>query len=126
MKQFKARTGRYGKRHTPGVMNATEARYAAELAHWRDIGTLEWFAFEAMSFKLAGEVATNTAWYTPDFAVLHTDGTLELIDVKGAGPINDAALLKLKVAADQFPFYLWTMMRARTKKLGGGWDRREF
>ena len=79
-------------------MNKTEAEYAGRLQC--DLMTREilWFRYEGVTLKLADDTR-----YTPDFAVLRSDGTLEMHEVKG-GFMRDDSWVKLKVAAEQFPF----------------------
>lgn len=119
---FKARVGaRYGRRHTPGEMNKTEERYAAILQLRKHAGEIIDWHFEGHTFKLAADLR-----YTPDFGVLHVDGTYELIDVKGSGPIDDKSIVKIKAAAEKFHWFLWTMVIEQKKENGGGTKRREF
>jgi hypothetical protein len=60
-------------------------------------GEIAWFAFEAVTLKLADDTR-----YTPDFAVMLTNGTIEMHEVKGF--MRDDARVKLRVAARLFPF----------------------
>ena len=122
MKQFRTGVGkRYGRRHTPGEMNATESRYAAILQLRLLAREIHAWHFEAITFKLAADLR-----YTPDFCVLHLDGAFELIDVKGTGPIDDKSIVKIKAAAERFYRFDWTMAIQQTVKNGGGFQRREF
>ena len=62
---FRARDNtKYGKRHTPGVMNKTEEAYAKTLQVRKLAGEIVDWQFEAQTFKLAADCR-----YTPDFAV---------------------------------------------------------
>lgn len=79
-------------------MNKTETRYSLELESGRQNGVLAWWAFEAMTLRLA-----TGARYTPDFAVLTSAGALEFHETKG-GHIREAAMVRLKVAASLYPF----------------------
>ena len=112
---------RYGKRHVPGVMNKTESDYA-ELLQVRKLNgeIIEW-QFESITFKLA-----KLCTYTPDFAVWMFDGTMEFIDCKGSGPMDDKSRVKVKCAAEKFPQFLFAIEQRQTKKNGGGWKREEF
>lgn len=101
-----------------GKMNKTEAEYGALLAQLQMTGEIRWYSFEGMTFKLAD----NTR-YTPDFAVMRTDGLIELHEVKGFW--RDDARVKIKVAAELFPFR-FIAVKKRAKKAGGGWDREVF
>lgn len=89
------------KSHSPrrqaGAMNRTENRYAEQLEGDRLAGKIRAWWFEAVTLRLATGVR-----YTPDFLVERTDGTLECHEVKGFW--RDDARIKIKLAADQFPF----------------------
>lgn len=91
--------------------NKTEAAYASHLNLRKITGEVIWFQFEGMTFKLA-----NDCRYSPDFAVLLTDGTMEMHEIKGTEKrvkksgegysvprFEDDAKAKIEVAAAQFP-----------------------
>lgn len=101
-----------------GVMNKTEAAYAAHLESLKHIGKVRWYAFESMKFRLA-----DNTFYTPDFAVLVSSGHLEMHEVKGFW--QDDAKVKIKVAADKYPMR-FIAIKAKAKKDGGGWAVEEF
>lgn len=98
-------------------MNKTEAEYAQMLEARRVSGEILWWAYEAMTLKLAD----NTR-YTPDFLVMLADGALEVHETKG-GFIREDGWLKLKVAAGMFPFRFF-LCQKQAKKAGGGWTIR--
>lgn len=81
-----------------GVMNQTEGKYAARLEALKMAGELLWWHFEPMNLKLA-----DKCFYRVDFMVLTKDRELEIHEVKG-GFITDDSLVKLKTAAEKFPF----------------------
>ena len=86
-------------RRVPGTMNKLEARYADEvLTPLLHTGRIRAFWFERLTFKLAADTR-----YTPDFVVIGEDDTLECHEVKGF--FRDDAKVKIKVAADLFPFH---------------------
>lgn len=122
---MKARFGRdntkYGKRHKPGVMNKTESQYADMLQARKLAGEIIDWMFEAMTFKLAADTR-----YTPDFVIMHLDGTIECVDVKGGGPMDASSRVKVKVAAEKFWCFKFVIAKAQTKKLGGGFAVEEF
>ena len=112
--------------HKPDVMNGLESAYAdyldilmakcdalanatPEIKHWM---------FEPFKLRLAIKT-----FYTPDFLVVTADDLLEIHEVKGF--VRDDAIVKLKVAAEKFPFK-FIMVRKQLKKDGGGWKRTEF
>jgi len=80
-----------------GKMNGLEASYAEHLTALQLRGEILWWMFEGLSFRL-----TDGTWYTPDFVVQLPDGTVELHETKGAW--REAARLRIKIAADRFPF----------------------
>ena len=103
-----------GVRRQPGTMNRTEAAYALALELRKHTGEVAWYAFEAMTFKLAKDTR-----YTPDFVVMLADGSIELHEVKGF--FEDDAKVKVKVAASMFPF-VFRLVRAKAKRDGGGFE----
>lgn len=94
-------------------MNKTEEAYAWVLELQKRAGLLTWYAYEAITLKLADGVR-----YTPDFAVRTADGQLEFHEVKGY--MREDARIKLHVAASMFPFKFFLAWRVTT-----GWDIEE-
>ena len=122
MKRFVKRDNtRYGKRHTPGQMNKTEEAYAQILEMRKLQGEVIRFDFEAITFKIAKDCR-----YTPDFAVWLVDGSMQFIDCKGAGPMDEKSRVKAKVAAELFPQFLFAIEQKQSKANGFGWKREEF
>ena len=101
-----------------GAMNKTEAAYAQHLEAKKAAGEVAWYKFEAVKLRLA-----DNTFYTPDFAVMLPDGQMEMREVKGFWA--DDARVKIKVAADIYPFK-FIAVRAKSKKDGGGWAVEEF
>lgn len=101
-----------------GAMNKTEKAYADHLELLRQAGEVLWVRFEGIKLRLA-----DSTFYTPDFAVLAADGVMELHEVKGHW--QDDARVKIKVAADQYPFR-FRAVKARPKRDGGGWAVEKF
>lgn len=97
-----------------GERNKTEAAYEAHLAALVAAGSVAWFKFEGVKLRLA-----DNTFYTPDFAVMRSDGLMEMHEVKGFWA--DDARVKIKVAADLYPFR-FLAVRAKPKKEGGGWS----
>lgn len=111
--------GRARGQHKPGVMNGTEAAYAEVLELRKLAGNdIDWYAFEAITLKLAQDTR-----YTPDFVVMRHDGLMEMHETKGFW--QDDAKVKIKVAAEKFPFR-FLAAKKRPKKDGGGWEVTEF
>lgn len=104
-----------------GERNKTEAAYELFLEQQKQCGQILWYKFEAMTFKLA-----NDTRYTPDFIVMLSNGEIECREIKGAKAIflGDAKV-KIKVAAEMFPFRFIAVFPI-PKKLGGGWETLEF
>ena len=112
---------KYGKRHIPGQMNQTESAYADGLEVRKLAGEIIDWKFEAVTFKLAADTR-----YTPDFDIWLANGTMEFVDCKGGGPMDDKSRVKVKVAADKFPQFIFVIEQRLPKKLGGGWKREVF
>lgn len=88
-------------------MNSLEAAFAEQLELRRRAGQIAWFRFEGITLFLAKRTR-----YTPDFAVMHGDGEIAMYEVKG-GLVYDDAKVKLKVAAELFPFRFYLATRKR-------------
>lgn len=101
-----------------GVMNKTEQSYANQLELLKNTGVILWYKFEGIKFRLA-----DNTFYTPDFSVMNANGEMEIHEVKGFW--QDDARVKIKVAADMYPFK-FKAVTAKTKKNGGGWAIEEF
>jgi hypothetical protein len=101
-----------------GVMNKTEAEYNRKLEALKAIGNVAWYKFEGMKFRLA-----DNTFYTPDFIVMLPCGKMQAHEVKGFW--TDDARVKIKVAADMYPFD-FIAVKPKPKKDGGGWAVEEF
>lgn len=101
-----------------GQLNQTEERYRMHLVNEKIAGRVLWYRFEGLKLRLA-----DNTFYTPDFAVMFSDGTIECHEVKGHW--EDDARAKIKIAADQYPFR-FVAVKALPKKDGGGWDYEQF
>lgn len=97
-----------------GQMNQTEAEYGKHLELLKIAGEVSWYKFEGMKFRLA-----DNTFYTPDFAVMLSDGALQAHEVKGFW--EDDAKVKIKVAADMYPIE-FIAVKKRSKKDGGGFS----
>jgi hypothetical protein len=98
----------------PTGMNKTEAAYADNLEAKKKAGVIIDWKFEALKFRLA-----DRTFYTPDFLVINK-GNMELIEVKGFW--RDDARVKIKVAREMFPWFVWTAVMVYR----GGWKYEEF
>jgi hypothetical protein len=101
-----------------GAMNKTEAAYATHLELLKHAGEVLWYRFEGVKLRMA-----DKTFYTPDFAVLAADGVMEMREVKGFW--EDDARVKIKVAAEMYPFRFMAV-KVNPKKLGGGWSVENF
>lgn len=89
-----------------GAMNKTEAAYAQHLEALSRAGDVLWFKFEGIKLRLA-----DKTFLTPDFAVMKRDGVMELHDVKGF--MMEDANVKIKVAAEQYPFRFYIVKKSK-------------
>ncbi|WP_247318903.1 DUF1064 domain-containing protein [Bradyrhizobium sp. 141] len=101
-----------------GEMNKTEAKYDSHLWDLRRTGDVLWHKFEGVKLRLA-----DNTFYTPDFAVMLADGTMEMHETKGFW--EDDARVKIKVAASLYPFR-FLGLKPRAQKNGGGREVEEF
>ncbi len=86
---------------------------AGQVAHW-------WF--EPLSLRLPRPEAGQPTRLTIDFMVLLPDGTTYLADAKGTVVDNDVQRVAMKCAAEQYPLWIFRIVKQRTKALGGGWE----
>ena len=96
-----------------GAMNKTEQAYADYLERLLRVGDIAWYRFEGVKLRLA-----DNTFYTPDFAVMLGNGQMEMHEVKGFW--QDDARVKIKVAAEMYPFRFLSA-KPKPKKHGGGW-----
>lgn len=101
-----------------GQMNKTESEYCQLLELRKRVGEIVWYRFEGIKLRLA-----DNTFYTPDFAVMLSTGEMEMHEVKGFW--TDDARVKIKVAAEQYPFR-FIAVKPKAKKAGGGWEVEEF
>lgn len=102
-----------------GQKNKTEEAYELEvLKPAMQDGSISWYRFEGVKLRLA-----DNTFYTPDYCVMRSDGTMEMHEVKGFW--QDDARVKIKVAADMYPLKFIAVKRL-AKKNGGGWSIEEF
>ena len=101
-----------------GEMNKTESAYRDHLEALLHAGEILWYRFEGVTLKLA-----DGCRYTPDFVLMNREGWIECHEVKGHW--QDDARVKIKVAAEMFPFR-FVALKVKAKKDGGGWSVEEF
>ncbi len=88
----------HGRTRKPGEMNKTEAEYGMMIhAEWHK-GAVLWWGFEQVTLKIGPNCR-----YNPDFVLMRSNGQIEFHEVKG-GFIRDDSMVKLKAAAEKFPF----------------------
>ena len=114
------RRGR-GVRRSPGEMNRLEAQYAERLEGLKHSGAILWWAFDAVKLRLA-----EKTFYTPDFLVMTRDLEIEVHEVKGSSKgkpfVEDDAAVKIKVAANLYPFRFIMTWFVKSE----GWQVREY
>ncbi len=85
-----------------------EAQYHQHLELLEKTKAIAWFGYECIRLRLA-----DGAYFTADFPVLTTHGQLVMCEVKGFW--REAAKLRVKVAAKEFP---WLRIEVITKRDG--------
>ena len=98
----------------PDAMNKTEQAYAERLELLQRAGEVRRYGFQAIKLRLA-----EKTFYTPDFFVV-LEERIELHEVKGFW--RDDARVKIKVAAQMFPEFLFIAV----KKTKTGWEKEQF
>lgn len=104
-----------------GVMNKTEQAYADFLELRKRAGEILWWKFEGIKLRLA-----DKTFLTPDFAIMNADCSIQLDDIKG-GWVQEDANVKMKIAAEIYPFrffvvkktkqsWIWTEILRRRKE----------
>lgn len=110
-------------------MNKTEARYASHLQAMQMSGLIKSFKYESIKLRLA-----DKTWYKSDFLVVrkklvmtnsheHQIACVELHEVKGFW--EDDARVKIKVAAEMYPFFKFVAVMAN-KSESMPWTYEEF
>ena len=98
-----------------GVMNATEKWYQdTVLEPQLKTGKILAYSYESHTLRLADKTT-----YTPDFTVLNEHGFIEHHEVKGSwkAPNANAGRVKLKVAAEMYPYYLFKVIVIQSKTI---------
>lgn len=108
-----------GLNRTRGEMNKTEQRYADWLSASEDVA--DWW-FEPLTIRLSHPSEGQPAKYTPDFLVLMTDGRTFLDDVKSGGLDDNAAIVRIKCAAELYPLWVFRLVKPIARRDGGGFD----
>ena len=87
-------------------MNRLEAAYGQQLELRKAAGDILWWEFEAIKLRLA-----PSTFYTPDFFLMLADGELQVHETKGHW--EDDARVKIKMAAQLFPFRFFGVTRGK-------------
>jgi hypothetical protein len=98
-----------------GRMNKTEQAYSGHLEKLKLEGSIRDWRHEPFNIRLA-----KRTFYKPDFVVVTAQGYIEVHEVKGRW--MDDALVKIKVAADQLPWFTFVAVRHEA----GTWKTRTF
>jgi len=106
-KMFKAKGNT--TRRVAGKMNKTEEAYSKVLEARKLSGEIHHWQFEAMALRLADRTT-----YTPDFLVIDKDGLISFIEIKGFW--HQAGRIKLKVAAENHPWFTFTAVQLKKKE----------
>jgi hypothetical protein len=91
----------------------TEREYAGTLEARKLAGEIRLWRYEPFSMELAEGVR-----FRPDFEVVHNDGHIELVEVKGPY-VREDARIKFRVAVDKYVEYSWLWAQ---RQKGGVWD----
>lgn len=95
-------------------MNGLERKYAEHLDTRKAAGEIADWKFDAIKLRLPAD----KCYLTVDFVVMLPDGTLEFHETKGF--MEGDAWLKLKIAAEEYFWFRFVLVKVRPKKDGGG------
>ena len=89
-------------------MNKTETKFSIYLDQLKAMGEIREWRFEPFKFILSHSVKgkRRATTYTPDFLTVGKEFTL--YEVKGF--MRDDAAVKIKVAAEMFPWFDWVLV----------------
>jgi len=104
-------------RRTPGTMNRLEKAYSETLEQMRIDGLIHAWAYEPMNLRLA-----RKCFWKPDFLVVMEDGLVEFHECKGF--MEGHAMVRIKTAAEKYPWFVIRVVKRRLKRDGGGFDVR--
>ncbi len=117
--------GRQLPGHKKGKMNSTEAAYEQVLRARKQTGQILNYEFEPLSLVISRPPESQAVRWTPDFMVLNADMTIDMVDVKGTRPDEQAQRAKIKTAAEKYWYFRFVVARKQRKKDGGGWKHEE-
>ena len=98
--------------------NGLEREYGEHLEMLLRAGKIRWYRLWPGTLRLA-----DGARYEPDYGVMLADGTLEMHECKGFW--REAARVRIKVAAELYP-YRFVAITKRRERDGGGFVVEEF
>jgi hypothetical protein len=117
-----ARTSRRasGRTEVAPYKSKAESSYALVLEARRLAGEITGWSYETVTLVI-GDDGKRKAHYTPDFVVLHNDGRIQFVEVKGAYA-REASRVRYRVAVERYQWALWTWAEALPR--GAGFDER--
>ncbi len=113
--KFAGVRGRGRTKRTPGVMNNLERSYSELLEGRRLAGEIIAWEFEPMNIR----VSRPMCYYKPDFLVITIEGYVEFHETKG-GHFEHDSIVRTKVVAERFPYFVFRLVRKKKKADGGG------
>lgn len=99
----------------PAEGNKLEQAFGLRLLSMLQREEIQWYAYEPIRLRLG-----EGSWYKPDFGALTKSDSFWLYEIKGFW--REAARVRIKVAADRYPFFHFC---AVTKK-GPVWEFENF
>lgn len=99
-------------------MTKLELAFQRELETRLAMNIIAGWMFQPLKLKLA-----RRTFYTPDFLVLATDGSIEIMETKGSwkAPHQEDGRVKIKVAACIFKFWRFYGVTKEPQRKGGQW-----
>lgn len=101
-------------------MNKTEAEYAELLEKRRLNGEVIAWKFHPMNVRLA-----DNTFYEVDFLVVAKNLEVQIHETKGTYT-TEVGNIKIKLCAEVLPWFRFIKCMKQPKKLGGGWEFKEY
>ncbi len=104
----------------PPEGNLLEQAFSLHLQSMLQTGEIQWWKYQPLRLRIGRNKSGKAAYYKPDHGALTAEGEFILYEVKGFW--REAARVRIRVAAELFPFFRFI---AATRQ-DGAWEREEF
>jgi len=89
----------------PNIDSRYEGAYVKLLESWLTEGKIQAYTLKPGSRRLGPDLR-----YEPDFEVINADGEVEYHEIKGRTKFAEKGIIKLKAAAEKYPYFHWKLI----------------